>query len=396
MSRQLFYFSVLSLTLSACSSVDSKRAQGSFDYAKQQESKEFIVPNNLDKPAKKSEFIIPRKMNLQGSIGENMDIRSPSLVLPIAASSRVLSDSHEAIIWFDKTLEENDLLAFIHKAFTNQLLSDGVSFELVKSSTQIEPGNKNESKIEVYESDWFNSEVETGWLFTELESSTSLRFRYEFYLKPHGRSVSLKVSLIDYMKTDSEGGTKTVAPVDKQRAEMAMLNEIVSQVDYSYRLAQQKNRLVRSNQQLVSIGENTETEPAYIVEMMLETLWDNMPLFFEEHGFTITDLNETNKIYYVDFLKPEISLWNSIWGDKRPIIEISDAKYQFVVASVDDKNQQTSVTIYDANGEPLPTETLERIFPLMEAGLSFKTLPLYQAPQTSQKRQKPKKKKPQP
>jgi outer membrane protein assembly factor BamC len=395
MSRQLFYFSVLSLTLSACSSVDSKRAQGNFDYANQQESKGFVIPNNLDKPAKQNKFLIPSEVNSQGSVGEKMDIRSPSLVLPIAASSRVITNSDEAIIWFDKTLENDDLLVFIYNAFANQLSSDGVNFELVKSSTQIETGNKNESKIEIYESDWFNNEIETGWLFTEIESSTSLRFRYEFYLKPHGRSVSLKVSLIDYMKTDIEGGSKTVSPIDKQRAEMAMLNEIVSQVDYSYRLVQQENRLIRANQQLVSIGENTETEPAYIVGMKPDNLWDNMPIFFEEHGFTITDLNETNKIYYVDFVKPEISLWDSIWGDTRPIIEVSDAKYQFVIASVDDENQKTSVTIYDANGEPLSSETLELIFPVMESGLSFRTLPLYQTPQATQKRQKPKNKKPQ-
>ena len=68
MSRQLFYFSVLSLTLSACSSVDSKRAQGDFDYAKKQESKPFIVPQNLDKPAKQKEFLITNEINHQGSL----------------------------------------------------------------------------------------------------------------------------------------------------------------------------------------------------------------------------------------------------------------------------------------------------------------------------------------
>lgn len=373
MSRQLLFFSVLSLTLSACSSVDSKRAQGDFEYAKKKEAKELIVPSHLDKPVKRNEFLITNNVNHQGSIGEKVDIRAPSLVLPIAASSRVVPGTHEAIIWFDKALEDKDLLVFIQNALVSQLMSDNVSYNVVESFTQDVQGSKNKSKTEVYESDWYHNEVETGWLFTDVESSTSLRFRYEFFRKAHGRSLSLKVSLIDYMKTDNDGGSKTVDPIDKQRAEMLMLNEVIAQVDYNYRLQQRENRLMRANQQLVSIGENREAEPAYIVEMGLDNLWDNMPIFFEKHGFTISDLNETNKIYYVAFTKPETSIWDSIWGDDRPVIEVSDAKYQFVLEPVDDKEQQTSVSIYNVDGEPLPMETLERIFPVMKDGLSFRS-----------------------
>jgi outer membrane protein assembly factor BamC len=374
MSRQLFYFSVLSLTLSACSSVDSKRAQGDFDYAKKQESKEFIVPKNLDQPTTQQEFLITNKINHQGSIGNSVDIRAPSLVLPIAASSRVIAGSHDAIIWFDKTLEDKDLLVFIQKALVSQLTSDEVSYEIVGSSTQDEPGSKKQSKTEIYESDWYNSQVETGWLFTDIESSTSLRFRYEFFLKPHGRSVSLKVSLIEYMKTDNDGGSKIIDPIDKQRAEMLMLNEIVAQVDYNYRLQQRENRLMRANQKLVAIGENSDAAPAYVVEMGLDNLWENMPIFFEKHGFTISDLNESDKIYYVDFSKPDTSIWDSIWGNDRPVIDVSDAKYKFVLAPLDDKNRKTSVSIYNVDGESLPLETLERIFPVMETGLSFRNI----------------------
>jgi outer membrane protein assembly factor BamC len=367
MNRQLFYFSVISLTLSACSSVDNKRAQGDFDYAKKQVPKDFIVPDNLDQPKVQQEFLISDKINYQGPVGLNMDIRAPSLVLPLAASSRVESESSDALIWFDKVLEDKDLLVFIRNSLISQLMSDNVSYDTIKISNESANGT-----VEVYESQWYHSEVETGWLFTDIELSTSMRFRYEFLLKPHGRSASLQVSLIDFMKTNKDGGSKTIDPIDKQRAEMAMLNKVVGQVDYNYRLQQRENRLMRANQKLVTIGENKESELAYVVEMGLDNLWDNMPIFFEKHGFIISDLNETNKIYYVDFVKPEISIWDSIWGDERPVIEVSDAKYQFVLASLDDKNQKTSVTIYNVDGEPLTLEVLERIFPVMESGLSFR------------------------
>ena len=131
MNRQLFYFSVISLTLSACSSVDSKRAQGDFDYAKKQESKEFVVPENLDKPTKNQQFAITSIANTQGPVGEEMDIRAPSLVLPLADSSRTIPESADPIIWFDKVLEDKDLLTFVKDALIGQLTSDDVSYNIV-------------------------------------------------------------------------------------------------------------------------------------------------------------------------------------------------------------------------------------------------------------------------
>jgi len=391
MSRQLFNFSVpivvLSLTLSACSSVDTKHAQGNFDYAKKQKTKKIVVPINLDTPLEHNDFMITDDINYQGAVGKQMDIRAPSLVLPLAASSRVVAGSDEAIIWFDKVFEDKDLLVFIDETLTGQLQSDGVSInEIVLNATNTTPENtvtsnhresnddQKDGEILMFESGWYHNEVETGWLFTDIETSTSLRFKYTLYAKNHGRSVSLQVSLIDYMKTDGKGGSNTPNLIDKQRAEMAMLNEVVSQVDFNYRLQERENRLMRANQKLVTIGENKEAEMAYVVELGLDDLWDNMPTFFEKHGFSISDLNESNKIYYVNFVKPDNSIWDSIWGDNVPVIDVKDAHYQVVLTSLDNNNEKTSVTIYKANGEPLPLATLERIFPVIEVGLSFRNL----------------------
>ena len=372
MSRQLFYISVLSLTLSACSSVDNRRAHGDFDYENKPEAKELIIPENLDKLRNNQEFKITSKINHQGPVGKDMDVRAPSLVLPLADSSRALSESDSAIIWFDKVIEEKDLLTFIKGAFFNKLTTDGIGYKLIES-TNTSDGSV-QGQTELYESQWYHNEVETGWLFTEVELSTSMRFRYEFFSKPHGRSVSLKVSLIDYMKTDAVGGSKSIDPIDQHRAEMAMLNEIIGQVDYNYRLDQRDNRLMRANQKLVTIGENKAAEASFLVEMSLDNLWNNMPIFFEKYGFVITDLNETNKTYFVDFNKPENSLWDSIWGDEIPVVDLNGTKYQFVLAQADENDQKTSVTIYNEDGTPLPLEALKHIFPVIEMGLSFRSV----------------------
>ena len=386
MSRRVFFLSLLTLSLTACSSMNNKQAMGDFDYADTAEAKPLVIPQGLDKPRERNEFHITDKINHSGPVGKNTDIRAPSLVLPIAASSRVVEESSISTIWFDKVLEDKELLSFIEMVVLQKLEKDNVGYDKVEEDIEVTLSKVLEGatslkettiaregvKTSILESQWYHDEIESGWLFTEVESATSLRFRYQLVAKPHGRSVSLTVSLVEFLKTDKQGGSNVMDPIDKQRAEKAMLNSIISLVDYNYRVQQRENRLMRSNQKLVTIGKNPEDEQAYVVEMESSKLWENMPVFFEKHGFTITDLNEEKRIYFVDFVKPEASVWDVIWGDDVPVVDVNDAHYQFVLAPLDETGEKTAVTIYNADGEPLTLETLERIFPVIESGLSFR------------------------
>lgn len=388
MSCRVFYLSLLALSLTACGSVNNKQAEGSFDYQHKPEANDLVIPANLKKPEQSKTFFVTDKINHQGPVGENMDIRAPSLVMPIAASSRVVDESGIAIIWFDKVLEDKDLLAFIEKVVIEKLTEDNITYNYVKEDKEVTLGKVIEGatslketsikregiKTAIIESDWYHSEIDVGWISTDIQFSKSLRFRYQLLAKPHGRSVSLRVSLIDFLQTDETGGSQTMDPIDKQRAEKSMLNELIASVDYNYRVQQRADRLNRANQKLVTLGKNAEEEDGYVIEMGLDDLWGNMPLFFEKHGFTITDLNEDKKIYFVDFVKPESSVWDSIWGDDVPTIDVNDAHYQFVLTPLDELNHKTAVTIYNAAGEPLPLESLERIFPVIEKGLSFRNI----------------------
>ncbi|KGJ87390.1 outer membrane protein assembly factor BamC [Colwellia psychrerythraea] len=386
MSCRVFYLSLLALSLTACGSVNNKQAEGGFDYQHKAEANDLVIPANLNKPKQAKTFFVTDKINHQGPVGKDMDIRAPSLVMPIAASSRVVDESGIAIIWFDKVLEDKDLFEFIERVVKEKLTEDNITYHYIEEDKEVTLGKVIEGatslketsikregiKTAIIESDWYHNEVDVGWIFTDIQFSKSLRFRYQLLAKPHGRSVSLRVSLVDFLQTDETGGSKTMDPIDKQRAEKAMLNELIASVDYNYRVQQRADRLTRANQKLVTLGKNVEEENSYVIEMGLEDLWGNMPLFFEKHGFTITDLNEDKKIYFVDFVKPDSSVWDSIWGDDVPTIDVSDAHYQFRLTPLGELNHKTAVTIYNAAGEPLPLESLERIFPVIEKGLSFR------------------------
>lgn len=358
MNRKIFYFSLLSVAVASCGTINNKQAVGDFEYAKQKEAKALKIPAGLAKPTQVNTYFVTDEINHEGPVGVNVDVRAPSLVLPIAASTRTENTSAASKVWFDQVLDDEDLKAFIVKALKDQLASDNVELKQV-----------DEAGL-VFESDWYHKETEEGtWPFKTIARSESIRYRYTLESKSHGRSVALVVELLDYMKTDHKGGSKQIDIIDQQRAEMNMLNEVIGQVDFQYRLKQQENRLLRANQTFVSLGENTSGEAAYIVEIDVDLLWSNLPLFFEDHGFSITDLNETTKIYYVDYVQPESSFWDSIWGDSLPVVELPNGKYQFQLEKMAAKS---AVTLYDDQGTALPEATLEKIFNVMEAGLSFK------------------------
>ncbi len=362
MNRRIFVFSLLSLSISACSSVNSaKRASGDFDYIKIKETAPLVIPPPLDKPAYKNDYKVASPEQIfAGPVGENIDVRAPALVLPVAASTRVENDSSAAKIWFDQVLEDKNLTSFIVAALKEKVTSDGVDFNEVDASKHL------------YQSGWYHKNEETGMLFwSDTETKESMRFQYQLETKPHGRSVALTVTLIDYKNKASD---LAIDPIDKQRAEVSMLNDIVSYVDYKYRQYQKENSLMRATQKIVSLGENLKGEPAYIIEMEEDNVWSNLPSFFEKYGFEIYDLDESKKVYYVDFVKPESSLWDSIWGDAQPVIEIEENKYQFVLAPLKDNTEKTALTIYDETGKVLDTDTLSRIFNVIEPGLSFRNI----------------------
>ena len=54
MSRRTVYFSLLALSISACSSVSNKQAEGSFAYQNISEEQPLVIPASLDKPSQQS------------------------------------------------------------------------------------------------------------------------------------------------------------------------------------------------------------------------------------------------------------------------------------------------------------------------------------------------------
>lgn len=348
--------------ISGCSGT-SNLALGKFDYVNKTEGEPLVIPDNLSKPKHSKKFVI-QPLAEEGFFGKDIDVRSPSLVLPIATASRLEQNSSEAFVWFDQVIDQKELYPFILSSLKEMLEERNIALTTI------------DDKSKHFQSSWFIEEDEDDyWIYSEIVAIESTKFDFHFEVKPHGRSVGVKVIASGYMKTDKEGASTQIGLIDKQRSEMQVLNNIIEKVDFKYRNFQQNERLEKSNQQLVHLGVNTENEPAYIVQMELDSLWSLMPEFFEEHSFRVSDLNQPTKTYYVNFEKPSNSIWSFLgWADKVPVLELENGAYQFKLRENSTDITQTDVTIYDANGQALSKVVLEQIFPVIEPGLSFKSL----------------------
>ncbi len=348
------------VAINGCTTVNKKSALGDFDYANNKEQSELVIPDNLDKPSYKQDFAISNKINHGGPIGTAVDVRAPSLALPIAAATRIENNNGKTQIWFDKVIEDKDLKDLVVEAIENFLQSKNSKLD----------ASANEDLR--YQSDWLKNTKEQGWLLTSEVITDQKKFGYQLETKPHGRSVALMVELIDYQQFDEEGqlvDSPELDLIDKERFEMAMLNEVIGQVDYQYRQQRQENALLEANQIIVSVGENSTGQPAYLVDMNSDLVWSNMPILFSKYGFEVDDLNESDKVYFVTYTKPEQSIWDSIWGEEIAELAMEDGRYQFTVAPFD---EQTSVTISDAQRQVLSKESLEAMFEVMQVALSFK------------------------
>jgi len=357
MNHRLFFYSAIALALTACSGTNSyKHASGDYSYVNDKSVPTLKVPASLTQPKTDNKYAITNQINHQGPVGEKVDIRAPSLVLPVTSGARVELKDTGTTVWFDQVDESQPLEPLIVHAIA-EVLKDQHSSIKEKDDTHLR-----------YQSDWIEKTQEQGfWLWKYNQMLNKAKFEYQLSVKPHGRSVSVSVKMVAYQGLNSKD---KIDPIDKQRAQVDMLNAVIGQVGYQYRLLKKEKREHRATQKLVSMAKNAKNQPAYLVDMDLDSLWSNMPIFFEHNGFKITDLNESNKIYYVDYVKPSVGFWASLWGNEKPIIDLPNGKYVFDLA---EQGDNTLVTISTADGKVLTQQTLTAIFPAIEPTLSFRT-----------------------
>ncbi|MFT6778472.1 MAG: outer membrane protein assembly factor BamC, partial [Paraglaciecola sp.] len=174
--------------LTACSSLEQREvASGTFEYVKEQPGQKIKIPEDVDTPHFNDVFKLPDLGENAPitTIGKNLSVLSPSLVLPVVTGSHIEEGSKNATVWFDQVDDRQPLDTAVWNSLIRFLETEGIG-------------------VEMFDKD--NQRLVTGWVvkderdnsswYSWSKSQRTVGQRFEFTLdkKPHGRTAALSVA----------------------------------------------------------------------------------------------------------------------------------------------------------------------------------------------------------
>ncbi|WP_199608879.1 outer membrane protein assembly factor BamC [Flocculibacter collagenilyticus] len=342
--QQYLKISVLVTTLSVlygCSIFTTHDDE--YAYTKAETREGIKTPEGLDSPIIREEYQLP-KNQFEGEIGESLELLTPVQIIPVAEASRVDEGETAAKVWIDKKKEIKNLQSFIWNTLHEYLEAENIGVDRILEDQK--------SLI----SGWVLKQEESGyWLWKSLDTSEGKRFEFTVEMLPHGRTGSVTAKLHEYLVNDGDDLTADVSAIAQKRAEANALNSFLIYFDYKYRKLQSEAAADGSRVTL-NLGFDKDGNAAYISKYNEASVWSQVLPVIEELGFTVTDLNVSKRVYYVDYEEPEESFWDNLWEDREDItLKLLPAKYIIKVAAIDDG---TSITIFDENEKPVNEQVL--------------------------------------
>lgn len=333
--------------LAACSS-SPRKAEGGFEYTRANPVKSIEVPTDYDRPVEENDFDVPKAENIGGYVGESVSVLPPRLLIPAAVATHVDEKDPVHTIWFEQTEDVDNLEQEIWSAISSHYEQLGV--ELRQSDRQngfVETG-------------WVPHEIESGWwLWSSIDKVESRRYSFQMAMKPHGRSGSVKVKILDRR---AEGLTlKKLFPEDEPGIATDELNRVVAHYDYRLRLESEKLRIKYSAGVVATASENSKGESVLLVEAPFPHAWTRMLQSLDSLGFLLTDINKLEGRIYARAQSSDDGFWSFLFGDDEQVqldLEAGDYVIEFVRLG-----EQTSVLFNNNNLEPLSPETMAKIVP---------------------------------
>ena len=321
-----------SVLLAGCSMFDGSQGDAT---APQRSVESIKVPAGLQQPARPGQFDIPAT----DAAVADVEIKAPSLVLATASSSRVEEGERLARVWFDRNDFTGDLIPFLQHALTAQFAEQGVSLQ-----------QTDEKGLE-YTTGWIKRSDETGFWFWKSTSETEqARFKLLFEPRPHGRSTSLTVTMLEHEYFVAEN---KLAGREAHRQEVALLNQIIDRVGKEEIAVALANK-AKAPDVSVEPGLDSDGNPALLSSQSVDVVWSQLEAVFTALNLTVTDMNRSSFTYYLDYQKPEQGFWSSIWGNDAPIqLPLQDGEYQLVLKR---NNNGTAMTIQNSSGEALSAD----------------------------------------
>lgn len=334
----------VSVLLAGCSMFDSSQVDAP---AAQRGLENIQVPAGLQQPARPGQFDIPATDAAQS----NADIKAPSLVLATASSSRVEEGERQARVWFDRNDFTGELLPFLQQVLAAQFTEQNVAL------------TQTDDKGLEYTTGWITRSDETGFWFWQSTAATDrARFKLLFEPRPHGRSASLTVSMLEHEHFNEE---YKLAGREVHRQEVALLNQIIDRVGKEEITIALANK-AKAPDVSIEPGLDNDGNAALLSTQTIDVVWSQLDAVFTELNLNVTDMNRSTYTYYLNYEKPSQSFWSSLWGKDAPIqLPLQDGEYQLVLKR---RDNGTAVIMQNSNSEVLSADVMLALYePFVQA-----------------------------
>jgi outer membrane protein assembly factor BamC len=343
---------VTALVTSGCASKGERElASGNFDYLEASQQQTLEVPPELDTPNFSRRYELPElgENAPKGLVGKKLKVVSPSLVLPLVAGSHVEEGSPDTKVLFDQ-INDNEAL--------DTTVWNTVLKYLEKQNVGVASFDK-ENRVLL--TDWVTEfeEGETSWYsITENTVAVKKKFKFTMGLAPHGRTASLKVSLVDYSDEGSDTQFNALDPISRRNQEAGFLNAVIQDYDFGIRLARDE-RIAKIRQGFDSnMGFNEDGEPAIVIDAVYENAWPRILLVLRKMGFDVKDLDQSTGLLFVQYTGAEESWWGNVFGSNDDL-NIEKQDYSLQVGSVGEK---TAIKFLSEDNSPFETELITEVF----------------------------------
>lgn len=315
----------------------------------QQRLAELKIPQGLQSPRKPGQYDLPAKVVTEQS-PEAIDLRAPMQVLAIATNARVEEEEKDARVWFERTEFTGELPSFIKNNIQAYLDAQQISSE--------QPSPQS------WQTGWVGQYQETGWWFWRSQALTQeSRFAISMEPRPHGRSVGVKVDLLETRYTDSNQRLSAIA---KRREEVNFLNRLIDHVANTELVAIRAAQANRPDL-LLSQATNASQQPVFVTTQPIDLTWSQLELLFEKIGLEVSDLNQSEYLYFLKYQKAEQGFWASLWSDgDLPTLPLGSGEYQLKLHKVE---QGTELQLLDKDGKALDQATMDQIYQVFASAI---------------------------
>ena len=346
--------SILALGLTACAGKPNK-ADGSFAYEQAQPNQSLQIPAGKITPTQGSQYNIDYQRNLNGKTGDSVEIFPPRLIAPIVTASHIDDADPRTTIWFEQSEQIDNLENAIWNAVSGYLDKQGIGFA-------------SENRAEgVAESDWLIVTRESGWGFWkstyEVEKQ---KYRFWVKMKPHGRSGSLTVEVVERQSLLEQEEREQVFLLDNVSLATDTLNAVTGHFDFRLRLDAENRRTQYVKGIEVAIEQAPNGDPAILVKAGYEHAWIRTIEALDYFGLLMTDVNKIQGRVHARVKRDNSGFWSGLFGKDEGLLGLEKGDY--VIELIKD-GQQTYVVFNDLTLTSVTQNQLEKILPNLQARL---------------------------